>query len=61
MSDAATPGHSDPSVRAQVDHYRKRAAEFRRMADIEPLAGVRRHLRRLAAQYDEMAEDLSRQ
>jgi hypothetical protein len=28
------------------------------MADVEPLATVRRHLRWLAAQYDEMTQEL---
>jgi hypothetical protein len=41
-----------------VDHYRKMAARFRLMADIEPLASLRRHLRRLAAQHDEIAAEM---
>jgi hypothetical protein len=40
----------------QAEHYRKVAARFRLMADIEPLASVRRHLRWLAAQHDELAD-----
>jgi hypothetical protein len=34
------------------------AARFRQMADIEPLASLRRHLKRLAAQHDEIAADM---
>jgi len=34
------------------------AARFRSMAEIEPLASVRRYLHRLAAQHDEAATDL---
>jgi hypothetical protein len=30
------------------EHYREMAARFRQMADIEPLASLRRHLKRLA-------------
>ena len=41
-----------------AEHYRGLAARFRSLADIEPLAGFRWHLRRLAAQHDEVAADL---
>jgi hypothetical protein len=41
-----------------VEHYRKMAARFRQMAEIEPLASLRRHLRRLAAQHDEIAAEM---
>jgi hypothetical protein len=34
------------------------AAQFRSMAEIEPLGSVRRYLHRLAAQYDDAATDL---
>jgi uncharacterized protein YdcH (DUF465 family) len=34
------------------------AEHFRTLAEIEPLASLRRHLTRLAAQHDEMADDL---
>jgi hypothetical protein len=44
MSDAVTPDYIDHSARVQA-----------LMADIEPLASVRRHLRWLAAQHDEVA------
>jgi hypothetical protein len=38
-----------------AEHYRELAARFRQMADIEPLASLRRHLQRLAVQHDEIA------
>ena len=43
-------------LRAQ--HYRDMAASFRRLAETEPLASLRRHLRRLAVQHDEAATGL---
>jgi hypothetical protein len=58
MSDIRDPDHIEHSARVQAAHYRATAAQFRAMADIEQLAGMRRHLRSLAAQYDEMAEEL---
>jgi hypothetical protein len=58
MSDIGNPDHIEHSARVQAQHYRELAAQFRLMADVEPLASVRRHLRWLAAQYDEMAEEL---
>ena len=58
MSDIGNPDHIEHSARVQAAHYRETAAQFRAMADIEPLASVRRHLRWLAAQYDEMAAEL---
>jgi hypothetical protein len=44
-----------------VEHYRDMAEHFRVLAELEPLASLRRHLRRLAAQHDEMAADLEQQ
>jgi hypothetical protein len=58
MRDIRDPDHIEHSARVQAQHYRELAAQFRLMADIEPLAGVRRHLRWLAAQYEEMAQEL---
>jgi len=58
MSDIGDPDHIEHSARVQVEHYRRLATQFRLMADVEPLASVRRHLRWLAAQYDEMAQEL---
>jgi hypothetical protein len=55
MSDAETPDYIDHATRVQADHYREVAARLRLMADIEPLASVRRHLRWLAAEHDEVA------
>jgi hypothetical protein len=42
----------------QLEYYRKLAAQFRRMADTEHLASLRRHLRRLAAQHDELVDGM---
>jgi hypothetical protein len=55
MSDIVVPDYIEHSARMQAEHYRKAAERFRLMADIEPLASVRRHLRWLAAQHDELA------
>jgi hypothetical protein len=41
-----------------AEHYRGLAAHFRSLADVEPLPGLRRHLRQLAAQRDELAARL---
>jgi len=41
-----------------VDHYREMAEHFRVLAELEPLPSLRRHLRRLAEQHDEMASEL---
>lgn len=42
----------------RAEHYRDMAAHFRCLAETEPLATLRRHLRRLAGQHDEMAAKL---
>jgi hypothetical protein len=42
----------------RVQHYRDMAEHFRSLAEIEPLASLRRHLRQLAAQHDEVAAGL---
>jgi len=55
MSDIVVPDYIEHSARVQAEHYREVAARLRLMADIEPLASVRRHLRWLAAQHDELA------
>jgi hypothetical protein len=44
-----------------AEHYRDMAAHFRRLAEVEPLVSLRRHLRRLAQQHDEIAAELERQ
>ena len=36
-------------------HYREQAARFRSLANIEPLAQMKRYLTRLARQYAELA------
>jgi hypothetical protein len=41
-----------------AEHYRGLAAHFRSLADVEPLPGLRRHLRQLATQHDQAAADL---
>jgi hypothetical protein len=43
------------------EHYRDMAEHFRTLAELEPLASLRRHLRRLAAQHEEKAADLEQQ
>ena len=43
------------------EHYRDMAEHFRVLAELEPLASLRRHLRRLAQQHEEMAADLGQQ
>lgn len=44
-----------PHLRGQAEHYRELAARFRVLANTEHLGSLRRHLRRLAAQHDELA------
>jgi hypothetical protein len=43
------------------EHYRDMAEHLRVLAELEPLPSLRRHLRRLAQQHDEMAADLEQQ
>jgi hypothetical protein len=45
-------------ARHGADHYRDMAAHFRALAEVEPLPSLRRHLLRLAAEHDEVAEEL---
>ena len=42
-------------ARLQAQHYRELAERFRLLAETEPLASLRRHLRRLGEQHDELA------
>jgi hypothetical protein len=44
--------------RAREEHYREVASRLRLMADLEPLASVRRHLRWLAKEHDEVADSI---
>jgi hypothetical protein len=46
------------AAQVRAEHCRDMAAHLRCLAEIEPLLGLRRHLRRLAAQHDELAADL---
>jgi hypothetical protein len=55
MSDVVTADYIADATCVQEDHYREVAERLRLMADIEPLASVRRHLRWLAAQHDKVA------
>lgn len=41
----------------QAEHYRTEAARLRGQANREPLAKMRRHLLRLAAEYERLAEE----
>lgn len=43
-------------LQGQAEHYRELAARFRGLAQTEHLGSLRRHLRRLAAQHDELAD-----
>jgi hypothetical protein len=45
-------------ARLRAEHYRDMAAHYRLLAEAEPIASLRRHLRRLAAQHDEFANEL---
>jgi hypothetical protein len=45
-------------ARWQTEHHREMAERFRLLAETEPLASLRRQLRRLAAQHDEVAAGL---
>ncbi len=60
MSDAPPTalGFIENAVRLRAAHYREEAARFRSLADVEPVAKMRRHLMQLAAHYDRMAADL---
>jgi hypothetical protein len=60
LSDVETPevvSFIENSARLRAAHYREEAARFRALADREPLAQMRRHLRRLADEYDRLAAD----
>ena len=44
-----------------AEHYREMAEHFRVLAELETLPSLRRHLRRLAAEHDQMAAELEQQ
>jgi len=46
-------------ARLGAKEYRDMAAYFRTLAEAEPLASLRRHLRWLASQHDELAADIA--
>src|SRR5689334_16926944 len=52
--DLAAEEISQPE-RIKEEHYREVAVRLRLMADLEPLASVRRHLQWLAREHDEVA------
>src|SRR5437868_15313720 len=45
-------------ARLSAEHHRDMAAHFRALAEAEPLASLRRHLRRLAMEHDEASVEL---
>ena len=47
-------------ARPRAQHQRDMAAEFRVLAELEPVASLRRQLERLAARHDQLAVDLER-
>ena len=50
--------HLTAAERAQEEHYREIAARLRLMADLEPLASVRRHLQWLAKEHEQVANSI---
>jgi hypothetical protein len=58
MSDTAVrpaAGYAENSARLRVAHYREEADRFRSMAELEPVAVLRRHLATLVRQYEQLA------
>lgn len=49
------------AVRGRAANYRAHAAHFREMAEAEPIGRLREKLVDLAAQYEQLAEEPSRQ
>jgi hypothetical protein len=58
MDDSIAIPVLDRLGRAREEHYREVAARLRLMADLEPLASVRRHLQWLAKEHDEVADSI---
>jgi hypothetical protein len=50
--------HMQRSTGLRAQHYRDMTMRLRSLAELEPLASLRRHLRQLAAQHDEVAAGL---
>jgi hypothetical protein len=60
ISDAAVrpaAGYVENSARLRAAHYREEAARFRSLAELEPVAALRRHLATLVGQYEQLAAD----
>ena len=47
-------------ARPRAQYQRDMAAEFRLLAEVEPVASLRRQLERLASRHDQLAADLER-
>ena len=61
MTDVTLPpevGFVENAARIRAAHYREEAARFRSLAEVEPIAALRRHLAALARQYEQIAADL---
>jgi len=64
MSDVAllpTDGFVENSARMRAEHYREEAERFQSLAEMEPIAALRRHLAARARQYEQIAADLEPQ
>jgi hypothetical protein len=46
------------AARLRAAHYREEGDRFRTMAEVEPIAALRRHLAVLARQYEQISADL---
>lgn len=46
------------AVRLRASHYREEGDRFKSMAEVEPIAALRRHLEVLARQYEQIAAGL---
>jgi hypothetical protein len=49
---------AENAARLRAAHYREEGDRFRTMAEVEPIAALRRHLAVLARQYEQIAADL---
>lgn len=48
----------ESAARSRIAGYRDQAAQFREMAELEPVARVRAHLLHLADEYHAIADEL---